>query len=186
MRKKSGFTLIELMSGNAASAFFPKSSNENRIKRQGFTLIELMIVIAIIAILASILVPNFAKSRGKATLKACESNLRTIAIAMELYAADHGKCWPGNPNWFDVFYPSAGTCYLYPDYLKAIPTCPAGANSRFSYRIVTGSTYQLAGNSYFIQCYQDTPYTSRHEGIDNSTGYFKPQYHSNGFIKEKE
>ena len=56
--------------------------------QSGFTLIELMIVVAIIAILAGILIPNFVNARAQAQTSACESNLRSIATAMELMYAD--------------------------------------------------------------------------------------------------
>src|ERR1700730_13516423 len=56
---------------------------------RGFTLIELMIVVAIIAILAGILIPNFVNARAQAQTAACESNLRSIATALELYYADN-------------------------------------------------------------------------------------------------
>ena len=63
-------------------------------RRGGFTLIELMIVIAIIAILAAILVPNFIRARAQGQLTACKSNLKNIGTAMEMYSTDWGGKYP--------------------------------------------------------------------------------------------
>jgi prepilin-type N-terminal cleavage/methylation domain-containing protein len=64
---------------------------------RGFTLLELMIVVAIIAIIASILVPNFFHARAQAAVSACESNLRSISTAAELYFTDF-QSYPGSPG----------------------------------------------------------------------------------------
>ena len=58
-------------------------------REAGFTLIELMIVIAIIAILAAILIPNFMHARAESQTSACEDNEKAIATAMEEYAVDN-------------------------------------------------------------------------------------------------
>ena len=60
----------------------------------GFTLIELMIVVGIISILAGILIPNFVNARAQAQTSACESNLRSIATALELLYADQQDYGP--------------------------------------------------------------------------------------------
>ena len=60
-----------------------------RAGSRAFTLIELMIVIAIIAILAAILIPNFEHARSESQTSACEDNEKGIATAMEEYAVDN-------------------------------------------------------------------------------------------------
>jgi prepilin-type N-terminal cleavage/methylation domain-containing protein len=57
--------------------------------KRGFTLIELLVVIAIIAILAAILFPVFAKAREKARQISCISNLKQLALAMNMYKSDY-------------------------------------------------------------------------------------------------
>ncbi len=59
-----------------------------------FTLIELLIVIAIIAILASMLLPALNQAREKARTIQCTSNMKQIAHAFQLYGADNGGFWP--------------------------------------------------------------------------------------------
>ena len=87
-----------------------------RAGERGFTLIELMIVVAIIAILAGILIPNFVNARAQAQTSACESNLRSIATALELVYADEQTYEPNGQTTFNAdpadFTNSAGTVYL--------------------------------------------------------------------------
>lgn len=57
--------------------------------KNGFTLIELLIVVAIIALLAAILFPVFARAREKARQAACQSNLKQIGLGLLMYAEDY-------------------------------------------------------------------------------------------------
>jgi prepilin-type N-terminal cleavage/methylation domain-containing protein len=66
-------------------------------KSKGFTLIELLIVVAIIAILAAIAVPNFLEAQVRAKVARVKSDQRTLATAIESYFVDHGT-YPPNHN----------------------------------------------------------------------------------------
>jgi prepilin-type N-terminal cleavage/methylation domain-containing protein/prepilin-type processing-associated H-X9-DG protein len=57
-------------------------------RRRGFTLIELLVVIAIIAILAAMLFPVFARARESARKIQCLSNVKNVAMAVQMYLAD--------------------------------------------------------------------------------------------------
>lgn len=66
--------------------------------RRGFTLIELLVVIAIIGVLAAILLPALSVARERAGRTTCMNNLRQIAIAYEMYAADFYEKFPVDPS----------------------------------------------------------------------------------------
>lgn len=61
------------------------------MKRSAFTLIELLIVVAIIAILAAIAVPNFMEAQTRARISRTQSDIRSQAVALESYFVDWGS-----------------------------------------------------------------------------------------------
>ncbi len=70
--------------------------------RGGFTLVEIMIVVAIIALLAAIAVPNFLRARKRSQATRILDDLRLIDAAIDQYAIETNK--PGNYSvvWDDV------------------------------------------------------------------------------------
>ena len=69
-------------------------------KRQGgFTLVEIMIVVAIIALLASIAVPNFLRSRKRSQATQVLEDLRQIDSAIDQYAIERNKKSGDGVDW---------------------------------------------------------------------------------------
>ncbi|MBN1477074.1 prepilin-type N-terminal cleavage/methylation domain-containing protein [Candidatus Sumerlaeota bacterium] len=58
---------------------------------RAFTLIELLIVVAIIAILAGIALPNFLEAQARAKVSRSLADMRSIATAIEAYRVDHNQ-----------------------------------------------------------------------------------------------
>ena len=56
--------------------------------KKGFTLIELLIVVAIIAILAAIAIPQFSSYRQKAYNSSAASDVRNMKVNLEAYYTD--------------------------------------------------------------------------------------------------
>jgi prepilin-type N-terminal cleavage/methylation domain-containing protein len=115
--------------------------------QKGFTLIELMIVIAIIAILAAILIPNFLHARAESQTAACEGNEKQIATALEEYAVDHSGTYPPSGVINAAMFTVAGV----DPYMAAAPNDPvSGANYNFltpatnaKCTVATGTTYEI-------------------------------------------
>ena len=86
--------------------------NTHYIKRQaqkGFTLVELLIVVIILAILAAIVVPQFASSTDDAKISSLDSTLSNMRSAVDLYRQQH-TAYPGDVTAVpDVASPCSGT-----------------------------------------------------------------------------
>ena len=102
-------------------------------RRQGFTLVEIMIVVAIIALLASIAVPGFLRSRKRSQASRIINDLRLIDGAVDMYAIEYNK--------------TTGNTVLVADWTKYLK---AGTNL---YR--TG--LDILGNSYGNQTVDSIP-----------------------------
>lgn len=111
--------------------------------QSGFTLVELLIVIAIIAILAAILVPNFLHARAESQTAACEGNLKAIATALEEYATDHAGQYPPSSAPVD---PSLFGAVPNP-YISVTPSDPAGGSYHY---ITPGNGVCVPADAYKI------------------------------------
>jgi prepilin-type N-terminal cleavage/methylation domain-containing protein len=70
------------------------SSIRRTSTRAGFTLVELLVVIGIIAVLISVLLPTLSRARESAKRTQCLSNLRQIAVFLNMYANQYNQQVP--------------------------------------------------------------------------------------------
>jgi prepilin-type N-terminal cleavage/methylation domain-containing protein len=79
-------------------AYMQHSFHSNK----AFTLVEIMVVVAIIALLASIAVPNFLRARKRSQATRMLEDLRIIDSAIDQYAIENNKAGGNNVNWSDI------------------------------------------------------------------------------------
>lgn len=110
------------------------------MRARGYTLLELLVTVAIISVLAAVLMPagfpHHFRPRESTRRSACQSNLKQLAAAAEMYAAD-----------YDRRYPPAGLRCNDPAQRDGSAGCPAGALTYDGARYGSTETWQGGGLS---------------------------------------
>jgi type II secretion system protein G len=140
---------------------------------KGFTLIELLIVVAIIAILAAIAVPNFLEAQTRSKVARCKTDMRSLATAIESYYVDNNR-YPDayrahdtnnfNNRLMQVTTPVA--------YITSLPVDPF-ASRRTVFPYTPNSTYQ----------YVDRKTAVFFEGAPRSFGNFQQSSHYDSYFE---
>jgi prepilin-type N-terminal cleavage/methylation domain-containing protein len=129
-------------------------------KNAGFTLIELMIVVAIIAIIAAIAIPNLLRARLQSNESATVGNIEAINTAQISYNAANGSFattfdqlttasppfldgdWTGAKSGYNFTLGGDADCFT----VNADPTTPGSTGNKYFYSDCSGVIrYSTAG-----------------------------------------
>jgi general secretion pathway protein G len=95
--------------------------------------VEIMIVVAIIALLAAIAIPNVLRGRATANETAAIGNLRALMSSLEMYRAAN-TVYPATANWLANMYTTPEPDYGPPAFAVASPMSVQG----YTYTYVSG------------------------------------------------
>ncbi|HEY3297457.1 MAG TPA: DUF4190 domain-containing protein [Armatimonadota bacterium] len=97
-----------------------------------------LVIIPIIAIMAAIVFPAFAKARESARLTSCLSNVKQISLALMMYTEDYDQNFPPVETWQDALQPYMPS--------KSILVCPSDKSGGPSYGLNAGLKDVLRSN----------------------------------------
>ena len=122
----------------------------------GFTLVEIMIVVAIIALLAAIAIPNVLRGRTSANEAAAVGNIRALVSSIEMYRSTN-NVYPATANWRTEMFTNATPPYGPPAFDATSPIT------------VQGYTYTYASGGAQTYTFTVAPVTA---GTTGSRGFF--------------
>jgi type II secretion system protein G len=121
------------------------------MKKNGFTLVEIMTVVAVIALLAAIAIPNLLRAKIAANESSAQSTLKSIANALETYTISNGR-YPSemtsligaappylSRDYFTGVYNGYTFTPVLNDYDYSVTAAPSGSQGTTSFTISTGA-----------------------------------------------
>jgi len=120
------------------------------------------LIILFMVLMIFILSSGFLKARAQGTLAACESNLKNIAMALEMYAADN-----------EGHYPASIEYLTKTSYIKAIPPCPGSIKTPYGY------IYAVKPDNFTLWCSG----VKVHNSVGVEDGF--PQYNPGNGLRTK-
>ena len=146
-----------------------------KLSVRGFTLVEIMIVVAIIALLAAIAIPNVLRGRTTANEAAAIGNMRALVSSLEMYRSVY-SAYPA--AWQGDMYTNANPAFGPPSFGVALAN---GSNNliqgfAYTYNRNTAQTYvlragpEVAGRTGTRGFFVDDSGTIRHCSTTTNNG----------------
>lgn len=126
---------------------------------RGFSLVELLIIMAVLALLIAIAIPNFRGMQAEGRKAKAQGDLRTIKVAIESYYKNHGNQYPAEDNYQSTLI------NISPRVLEAYLYDPFGATTSTTY-VYDLSTGDPATSHYYV-IYSVGPACNGSVAVDN-------------------
>jgi prepilin-type N-terminal cleavage/methylation domain-containing protein len=141
-------------------------------RRSGFTLIELLVVIAVIAILLAILLPALRKARTLTKRVTCQSNLKQIAVAWNMYLDDNdGR-----------FYQDRNANVLYGGWSGMQPPSPRPLNKYFSLPVDLVEETKIENDAKVFCCPSDRGGAALFAPFEKAYNLYGTSYQTNNML----
>lgn len=118
-----------------------------RRRRNGFSLVELMVVLFIIALLATAVAINVLPSQDKAMRVKAQADISTLSQAMEMYRLDNASYPSATDGLTALVTPPANLAlpqnYRSGGYIKALPTDPWGRAYQYRSPGQNGKAFEI-------------------------------------------
>lgn len=116
-----------------------------RLGNKGFTLVEIMIVVAIIALLAAIAIPNVLRGRTSANESAAIGNLRALVSSQEMYRSVN-NVYPQTANWQADMYTNADPDFGPPSFNQNLAVATTVQGYDYTYAGLPAGCTDAAAN----------------------------------------
>ncbi len=159
-----------------------RPAQDSQPKGRGFTLVELLVVITVMALLASMLFPALSRAKANGLATVCLNNLNQLALGWHIYTLDHNDSLPSNKwravNWEDdcpTGFQTSADCWVLGDTTV----------DRDTWGIQNGSLFP------YVHAAQDYHCPADHSRIDSwpqlaRTRSYSMSYYMNGSERKPE
>ena len=130
-------------------------------RNQGFTLVEIMIVVAIIALLAAIAIPNLLRAKMTSNDALAKATLRAMSTAAESYGTANNGAYPTD----ETSLTGATPPFLNVGYCDASTGAAGLAGYKYSCAGMTSTGYSFTATPVTINSTGSTTYTVSTGGV---------------------
>jgi type II secretory pathway pseudopilin PulG len=133
-------------------------AHDPEAEERGSLLLDSLVGISIVAIVFSIVAPNYSRATTQTKVASDAQQLQNVGTALELYANDHGGSYPLQSS-----AASLSSSILPASYMAAIPQSAIDATKGFNYQS-SGTTYTITDNATL----SDSSFFGSYRKVDGS------------------